>query len=275
MKPLSLAALVVTVFATGFLAGRLSVDGAASTPAAPPAMAARPSAPSMPPSAPPPPAGDLLQGTVAEVIQVPNYTYLRLNGPAGETWAAVGTDPTLAVGQAVSIGSATQMSNFTSKTLNRTFETIWFGSLSSAGGGAAAAPAPAMGGGAALPPGHPPMNAGGSPAAGALEAVKRAEGALSLRVADVFTERQLLVGRAVRVKGTVTRVTSLNGKTYAHLSDGSGSKATKDDDLTVILSAEVKQNDQVTAEGTVALDKDLGIGAVYPVVLDAASVVGK
>lgn len=271
MKPLALAALVVSVFATGFLAGRLSADSAAS-PAAPAATAALP-APSMPTSAPPPQAGDLLQGTVAEVIQVPNYTYLRLNGPGGETWAAVATDPTLAVGQAVSIGSATQMANFTSKTLNRTFETIWFGTLSSAGGGGAAAPA--MGGSGALPPGHPPMNAGGSAAAGALEAVKRAEGALSLRVADVFTERQLLAGRAVRVKGTVTRVTTINGKTYAHLSDGSGSKDTKDDDLTVILSAEVKQNDQVTAEGTVALDRDLGIGTVYPVVLDAAAVVGK
>jgi hypothetical protein len=117
------------------------------------------------------------------------------------------------------------------------------------------------------------MNAGmgAGAAAGALEAVKRAEGALTLRVADVHAERKLLVGRAVRVKGTVTRVTSLNGKTYAHLSDGSGAAATKDDDLVAILSAEVKQNDQLTAEGTVALDRDLGTGAVYPVVLDQAS----
>lgn len=272
MKPLSLAALVVSVFATGFLAGRFSVD-ASTAPAAGAPLAAMPSAPSMPmPSnTPPPDMGGLVQGTVAEVIQVPNYTYLRLTGPQGETWAAVATDPTLAVGQAVSIGAATQMSGFTSKTLNRTFDTIWFGSLSSAGGAAA----PAMGGGQGLPAGHPPMNAGANPAAGALEAVKRAEGALSLRVADVYTERQLLAGRAVRVKGTVTRVTTINGKTYAHLSDGSGSKEAKDDDLTVILSAEVKQNDQVTAEGTVALDRDLGIGTVYPVVLDAASVVAK
>lgn len=273
MKPLSLAALVVSVFATGFLAGRFSVDASPSPVAAAP-MAGMPSAPSMPMAgnAPPPDLGGMVQGTVAEVIQVPNYTYLRLTGPQGETWAAVATDPTLAVGQAVSIGAATQMSGFTSKTLNRTFDTIWFGSLSSAGGAAA----PAMGGGQqALPAGHPPMNAGANPAAGALEAVKRAEGALSLRVADVHTERQLLAGRAVRVKGTVTRVTTINGKTYAHLSDGSGTKEAKDDDLTVILSAEVKQNDQVTAEGTVALDRDLGIGTIYPVVLDAASVVGK
>jgi hypothetical protein len=272
MKPLSLAALVVSVFATGFLAGRFSVD-ASPAPAAPAPMAAMPSAPAMgmPTGAAPQEAGGLVQGTVAEVIQVPNYTYLRLTGPQGETWAAVATDTTLAVGQAVSIGAATMMSGFTSKTLNRTFDTIWFGSLSSAG----AAAAPAMGGGQALPPGHPPMNAGANPAAGALEAVKRAEGALSLRVADVYTERQLLAGRAVRVKGTVTRVTTINGKTYAHLSDGSGAKETKDDDLTVILSAEVKQNDQVTAEGTVALDRDLGIGTIYPVVLDAASVVAK
>ncbi len=269
MKPLPLAILVVAVFATGFFAGRLSTEGGSPAAAVggPVAMAAPQAA--LPMGAAPEGA-TLIQGAVAEVIQVPNYTYLRLTTGGGETWAAVPTTSAVAVGQAVSVTASTQMSDFTSKSLGRTFASIWFGDLAGVGG---AAPAPAVGG--AMPPGHPPMGGAPSAAAGAVAAVKRAEGALSLRVADVHTERQLLVGRAVRVRGTVTRVTSVNGKTYAHLSDGSGSAAAKDDDLTVILSAEVKQNEQVTAEGTVALDRDLGIGTVYPVVLDAAQLVGK
>lgn len=269
MKPLSLASLIVAVFAVGFFVGRFSVAESASPPPhAPHAGGALP--PGHPTtSAPSAAAGaddGTLRGVVAEVIQVPNYTYLRLTTASGEEWAAVPTTSALSVGQGVTVATSTQMTDFVSKSLGRTFASIWFGDLAGAGGAAAHA---ADG----LPPGHPPM--GASPAAEAVAAVKRAEGALSLRVADVFTERQLLAGRAVRVKGTVTRVTSINGKHYAHLSDGSGSAAAKDDDLTVILSSEVKANEQLTAEGTVVLDKDVGIGAVVPVVLDAAQVVGR
>jgi hypothetical protein len=261
MKPLSLASLVVAVFAVGFFVGRFSVADAT------PPAGALPSGHPPAGAAPMAQAADdgTLRGVVAEIIQVPNYTYLRLTTASGEVWAAVPTTSALSVGQGVAISASTQMTDFVSKSLGRTFASIWFGELAGAAGAAPRADG--------LPPGHPPM--GASPAAEAVAAVKRAEGALALRVADVFTERQLLAGRAVRVKGTVTRVTSINGKHYAHLSDGSGSRDAKDDDLTVIFSAEVKANEQVTAEGTVVLDKDVGIGAVYPVVLDAAQLVGR
>jgi hypothetical protein len=79
-----------------------------------------------------PEAASDVAGTVAEVIQVPNYTYLRISTGHGDEWAAVNANSQLAVGQKVALGHATKMENFPSKTLGRTFETIWFGELASA-----------------------------------------------------------------------------------------------------------------------------------------------
>ncbi len=68
-------------------------------------------------------------GELEETIQVPNFTYLRLKTSRGDEWAAVPTDNTLKNGQQVSIAKPMKMVNFTSKTLNRTFDSIWFGTL--------------------------------------------------------------------------------------------------------------------------------------------------
>ncbi len=69
-----------------------------------------------------------VEGEVLEALQVPSYTYLRLKTGTGEVWAAV---PTTQVqpGATVAIANATPMNGFTSKTLNRTFDQILFGSL--------------------------------------------------------------------------------------------------------------------------------------------------
>lgn len=262
MKPPLFVAVVLSVFALGFAVGRMSAP-AASAPASPHASASAmmpAAAPSM--AAPPAPAeGTLVSGTVAEVIQVPNYTYLRLQTPSGETWAAVSTTNAVAAGQAVTIAASTQMMDFASKSLNRTFPSIYFGEVA---GGGAGAPGPGFQ--------HPPT---GASAASALAAVKKAEGVLDLRVADVHAEKAMLAGRTVRVRGLVTRVTGVSGRFYAHVKDGSGAAATKDDDLTIVLASEVKQDEVVAVEGRVALDRDVGIGAPVPVVLDDATLVGK
>ncbi len=268
MKPAVLVSVLLSVFAVGYLLGRSS----SPTTTTPSVVAAAPATPQPPPFAPesPPPeraAPTFLTGPVAEVIQVPNYTYLRLSTSGGEVWAAVATNTSIVTGQPVTVAAQTEMSNFTSKSLGRTFPSIWFGALSS--GAVAEVPAPP-----GLPSGHPPAGTK-SVTEQAVAALNKAEGALDLRVANVFSERALLAGRTVRVKGTVAKVTSVNGTTYAHLTDGSGSADSKDNDLVVILSAEVKAQDQVTVEGTVSADKDLGIGVIYPVVLDGAKVTNR
>lgn len=209
------------------------------------------------PSAPMPAQAGAIRGRIAEVIQVPQYTYVRLE--SGD-WAAVPSAPALAVGQTVGIVSQNEMVNFTSPSLGRTFERIWFGSLE---GAEPAARAPEM----------PVMPAKAPPPAevkAALQAVE-ASNALALRIVDVYSERAALTGQRVKVKGTVDRVTFVQGVHYVHLKDGTGAAADKTDDLLCLSTVEVAKGATVTLEGVVTLNKDIGMGPVA-VVLDQALV---
>jgi hypothetical protein len=130
------ALIVVSAFGVGVFTGRamFSAPAAAPAPASAPMAAAAPAAaPTEPAHTPFPSAAaadpDLPSGTVAEVMQVPNYTYLRITTPRGDVWAAVSSDPQLATGQKVSMATASKMEGFASKTLGRTFDEIWFGQL--------------------------------------------------------------------------------------------------------------------------------------------------
>lgn len=217
----------VLTFIIGVLVGRMTIT---SSPEAPTPRAEVPSLEKKP-------AG-VLSGRVAEVLQVPQYTYLRFD--SGE-WAAVSSMPGLQVGQDVRVVVQTEMTDFPSATLGRTFARIAFGSID----GAMEAPK-------ALPKDKGVENA--------LAAVK-AESVV-LRVRDVFEERAQLKGQRVKVKGTVDRVNEVQGKHYVHLKDGSG-----DEDLLCISDLTIEKGAQVTLEGTVALDKNVGMG-VNPVVLE-------
>lgn len=216
-------------FGAGFAVGR------GSTPQPPSSSAAL--------SESPPTGGGVLSGRVAEVIQVPQYTYLRLE--TGE-WAAVSSAPSLSTGQQVVLNLENEMKNFSSPSLGRTFASVWFGSLQGAGSRQVAAELQ-----------------------GALKAVD-SSGALTLRVADVYAERAVLAGKRVRVKGTVDRVNFVQGLHYVHLKDGTGASAEKTDDLLCIASAEVAKGAVVSMEGVVAVDKNVGMG-VNAVVLEGAT----
>ena len=243
-------AVGVLLFVAGIVVGRVSAlmtqpqAVAASAPAPAPASAANPVAAAAP-------SEGVLRGQVAEVIQVSQYTYLRFE--SGE-WAAVPSAPTMAAGQTVSVSLQNQMTDFTSPSLGRTFATIWFGALEGAAPVVQAEPA-------AAPPAPPEVKA-------ALQAVGSAS-ALTLRVVDVFSERKALSGQRVKVKGTVDRVSFVQGVHYVHLKDGTGTAGEKTDDLLCLSTIEVAKGAAVTMEGMIALDRDVGMGPVA-VVLDQA-----
>jgi hypothetical protein len=67
----------------------------------------------------------VMTGKVTETMDAGNYTYLCLEQDGKRSWAAVpGT--TISVGDEVELLPGTPMGEFTSKTLNRTFEAIYF-----------------------------------------------------------------------------------------------------------------------------------------------------
>ena len=104
------------------------------------------------------PAGEP-RGEVLEAQDVASYTYLRLKTAGGEVWAAV-PRATVHVHDQVQLTGASLMRDFESKTLKRTFPSIYFGSLAP-GNAKTLTPRP-VSGNEALPPGHPPIGSVGT-----------------------------------------------------------------------------------------------------------------
>lgn len=223
-------------------------------------------------------ASPSLTGTVVETMNAAGYTYVKLKTADGETWAAV-NEARVEKGKSVTILNPMPMDGFESKTLNRKFDHIVFGTLAGAGG-APAAPA-AMGGmpgGMGAAPGAAPAAMGAPHAAAAAGpevtekiSVAKAEGPDGRTVAELFAQRAALKGKAVTVRGKVVKVNDgIMGKNWIHLRDGSGTRATKDDDLTVTTNDKVTVGDVVLVKGTVAIDRDFGAGYTYTLVVEDA-----
>lgn len=256
-------AISVIVFVVGFALGRVSVlnGGAASPASVTMTPTGTPAMPAMMPTSAKSGVNDVrpggqLHGKVAEVLQVPQYTYLRME--SGE-WAAVDSAPSMTVGSEATINLQNEMADFPSPSLNRTFAKLWFGTLE---GAAPVVRTPAPG---AMPGAVAPM-ADPKPMA----KVADTGPALTLRVVDVYSEKAALNGKKVKIKGTVDRVNMVQGVAYVHLKDGSGDATAKTDDLLCIASGEVTKGQSVTAEGVIAVDKNVGMGPV-PVALDEAT----
>ena len=236
-----------------------------------------------------------LSGSVLETMNSGGYTYLRLKTAEGETWAAV-NEAKVEVGQMVGILNPMPMDGFESKTLNRTFDHIVFGSL--AGAEASGATTGAMGGGApaAMPGGgseHPATGGGDERPGAAMPAgiaaqhaaaatggevaekisVPKADGPDARTVAEVWAQRSALKGKAVTVRGKVVKYNSgIMGKNWIPLRDGSGTPEKMDHDLTVTTSDAAAKGDVVVVKGVVAVDRDFGAGYTYPVIVEGAKV---
>ena len=218
-----------------------------------------------------------LRGRAREVIDVAEYTYLRLSTTQGEVWAAVSKAPVV-VDSDVAIENATRMENFESATLKRTFPVIYFGALQAAA---------AVNDDGALPPGHPsidgakaPIPAHGGPAAaeGAGTAdieVSRAAGDNARNIGELFADVAKLEGKLLRVRGQVVKVTpGVLGKTYLRLRDGSGGRP-EQRELVVTTQVDAHVGDVSTFEGTLRSQVDVGIGYKYPVLLEDAKLVAE
>lgn len=258
-------------------------EKAAAKPVVPTAPVVAPAAPTAAaPTGQAAPAAEGLKGTVAERLEAPNYTYLRLTTAQGEAWAAVPTT-TVAVGAEVVISNPMPMENFASKTLNRTFPLVYFGASADAPGAAPAAAAPHgdLGGQPAQPQlggAMGGMMGGGvmapKPAAD-LANVKtaKATGPDARTVAEIYAQKAALKDKPVTVRAKVVKVTTgVLGKNWLHLRDGSGGDATQDNDITVTSVDVAAINDEVTVKGVVHLDKELSPQYQFPVIIEDATI---
>jgi hypothetical protein len=222
-------------------------------------------------------------GKVVERIDAAPYSYLRIASPAGEIWAAV---PQSAVekGADVVIENAMPMDGFESKSLNRKFEKIYFGTLGGQGGapqGAApagmppgAAPAPGQ-----MPPGGmPPGGMGAQHAAAAAGPadvgdvkVPKATGANAKTVSEIHAQKAQLKEKKVTVRGKVVKSNAgIMGKNWIHVRDGSGTQEKGDNDITVTSESAATVGEVLVITGVVRVDKDFGAGYAYPVIIEEA-----
>ena len=208
-----------------------------------------------------------LTGKVLERIAAAPYCYLRIQTAKGEIWAAV-PEAQVEKGTEVTVVNPMLMSNFESKTLNRTFAEVYFGNLAPAGGVPAAPVAPA---GAAAPQmGTPPA------VAVAVGKVDKATGADARTVAEVWAQKGSLKEKSVSIRGKVVKYNpGVMGKNWLHLQDGSGEAGKGTHDITVTSQDTVAKGDVVTVKGVVRLDKDFGAGYTYALIVEDAKVVQK
>jgi hypothetical protein len=193
-----------------------------------------------------------LTGKVLEKLDASSYTYVRLETADGEAWAAV-PRADLEIGAQVVVGSPQLMSGFESRSLGRSFETIYFGTL--AGGGEKPH--------AAKPVLEPEP---------AVVEVAKAEGANGRTVAELYEQRADLSGKPVTLRGRVVKYSAgIMGRNWIHLQDGTGDAKAGTHDITVTTSDSTAVGEIILVQGTVTLDKDFGMGYRYAVIVEEAS----
>jgi hypothetical protein len=101
--------------------------------------------------------------------------------------------------------------------------------------------------------------------------VAKASGPNAHTVAEIMNNKGELKDKPVVVRGKVVKYTpGVMGKNWLHLQDGSGSAKDGTNDIVVTTLDEAKKGDVVLAKGVVRIDRDLGSGYFYKVLVEDA-----
>jgi hypothetical protein len=210
-------------------------------------------------------ASGSLTGTVIETVNAAGYTYVHFDTGKEKVWAAA---PGFVVeaGDTVTISGPMPMRNYYSKTLDRSFDVVYFVARVEVEG-AERKPDEAA-------PGKPSWMPAGAGVADKgvevdLSGIERAAGGKT--VEELYAGKADLAGREIVVRGKVVKFTSgVMGKNWLHLRDGTGAPGS--DDVTVTTDAMVETGSTVLVRGRVAADKDFGHGYKYELLIEDAEI---
>ena len=204
-------------------------------------------------------------GKVLETMNGGGYTYIYLEKKDGEKkWYAVPAG-VVKVGEQVEVMQGMDMGKFTSKALNRTFDSINFS------------------GGIVIPEDDEAIirkahegivtdTAAKSESETPIK-VEKAGGPNAFTVAEIYRDKQALAGKQIVVRGKVVKVSAgVMGKNWIHLRDGSGDAAKGTHNLIVTSQDLPKTGDVVTMSGDFFQDKDFGSGYKYDVIIENATI---
>lgn len=214
-------------------------------------------------------AGDeIISGKILQTMNNAGYTYMQIQKKdGGKVWVAV-TETAVKVGDKVAVQGGMEMRNFESKGLNRTFDSIIFSE------GLAT---PELPKGAKSSGSSKDMKTQGSKAAVSAKdakiSVPKATGNNAYTVQEAYANSAKLNKKQVTIRGKAVKVSdAIMGKNWIHIQDGSGSQAAGDHNLVCTSASTVDVGDVITVTGTLAKDRDFGMGYKYKVIIENATI---
>ncbi|MDH3380059.1 MAG: hypothetical protein OEQ39_24320 [Gammaproteobacteria bacterium] len=207
-----------------------------------------------------------IRGAVLETMNAGGYTYVLMETGEEQRWVA-GREIPVQVGDVVQSTQGMPMANFESKSLNRTFDVVYFvdrlENMSVA----------------MMPEGHPdtPMPEGHPSIDGAADVMSADVSVAELKpgqdIAWLYANKDTLAGQQVSLRGQVVKYNDgILGWNFIHIQDGSGDAADGNHDLTVTSKAATAMGETVVLTGTINLNKDFGAGYSFPVLMEGASI---
>jgi hypothetical protein len=199
------------------------------------------------------------QVTAQEVIQTSRYTYIRvLSENDQDYWIAINKADIQEEGTYF-WSEGMEMTNFTSKELNRTFPSIYFVQDFTDQPIIHSNPVPS------------PTTMAGRPQAPEDGGIRVDKVPGGYTVAELFAKRNTLNGNTVLVRGKVVKFSrQIMNRNWAHIQDGT--REGDFYDLAVTTSDTVSLGGVVIFEGKVSVQKDFGAGYVYDLILEDARV---
>ena len=208
-------------------------------------------------------------GKVLETLNASNYTYVRVDTGREKLWLAV---PQIKVkaGEKVTFGAGLPMKNFQSKSLGRTFDTVYFVDQIAREGEKPLGQRVSQAGGQTMPEGHPKISQDND-AAPKMDFSRITKASGGKTIAEIYAQKSQLAGKKTAVRGKVVKYNAgIMGRNWIHLKDGTGAEGSND--LAVTTKTAAKVGDTVLVRGNVVTDKDYGYGYKYPVIIEDAEV---
>ena len=188
-----------------------------------------------------------------EVLQTTNYTYVLGREDGEEQWVAA-PKMEATVGEFYYYQGEMEMRDFKSTELDKTFESILFlGGLTSANQLDQAKEE------ANAPPAAPEQDNN--------EPIEPVKGGISLT--ELLSNKAKYEGQEVLIRGKVVKYSAnVMGSNWLHVQDNVG-----DNDLTVTTSMSTSIGEIVILMGKITLDKDLGSGYFYEIIMEEAKII--
>lgn len=199
---------------------------------------------------------DLHEVTVKEVLNANAYTYLLVTEAEKEYWMAIPLTK-VEIGKTYTYVGGIEMKKFESKDLKRTFDSVFFVE-------------------GLTDPNPPAATEAEAPSPKAISSTQLSKGITlakgGISLFDLYSTRDKLAGKTVILTGKVVKfMPQIMNKNWIHLQDGTSFNGFND--ITITSLEKVKVDDIVSLKGTVVLNKDLGSGYKYDILIEDAVLV--